>query len=217
MRRLLQHRPSPSMVVALIALVVAMGGGAYAAVKLPKNSVGTKQLKNNSVTSVDVKNRSLKRRDFGRGQLPAGPTGPAGATGPRGETGPAGPFPSGNLQSGTTLRGAFSLGEFQTAPNSVSTEISFIYRLASAPTPHYIASGATPPPECPGNVATPEAAPGHLCIYEQSGSTAGDVGKTVIDPTTNTPGASRYGAVLLFGGATTDDVFGRGTWAVTAP
>jgi hypothetical protein len=33
------------MVIAFIALLVAMGGTGYAAVALPKNSVGTKQLK----------------------------------------------------------------------------------------------------------------------------------------------------------------------------
>lgn len=55
MRRPLFHRPSPAMVVALIALVVAMGGGAYAAVKLPRNSVGTPQLKKNAVTGRKIK------------------------------------------------------------------------------------------------------------------------------------------------------------------
>jgi hypothetical protein len=37
-------------VVSLIALFVALGGGAYAAFRLPKNSVATKQLRNGAVT-----------------------------------------------------------------------------------------------------------------------------------------------------------------------
>ncbi len=41
MRRLIKHHPSPAMVVALIALVIAIAGSAYAAVALPANSVGT--------------------------------------------------------------------------------------------------------------------------------------------------------------------------------
>jgi hypothetical protein len=41
-------------VVSMIALFCALGGGAYAAVSLPKNSVGTKQLKKNAVTSAKV-------------------------------------------------------------------------------------------------------------------------------------------------------------------
>lgn len=85
MKRL--HRPSPAMTVALIALFVALGGTGYAALKLPKNSVGTKQLKKNAVNSSKVKNRSLVADDFKAGQLPAGPAGPAGAQGPKGDQG----------------------------------------------------------------------------------------------------------------------------------
>lgn len=75
-------------VVATIALFCALGGGAYAATQLPKNSVGPKQLKKNAVRSAKVKDGSLLGKDFKAGQLPAGATGPAGA---RGETGPPGP------------------------------------------------------------------------------------------------------------------------------
>ena len=40
------------MVIACIALTVALGGTSVAAIQaLPKNSVGTKQLKRNAVTS----------------------------------------------------------------------------------------------------------------------------------------------------------------------
>src|SRR3712207_6811390 len=84
------RRPSPSMVVALLALFVAMGGTGYAALKLPKNSVGAKQLKKNAVTSAKVKNRSLLARDFRAGQLPAGPQGPKGEPGTNGMNGPNG-------------------------------------------------------------------------------------------------------------------------------
>lgn len=81
-------------VVATIALFCALGGGAYAATALPKNSVGPKQLKKNAVASAKVKDGSLLKKDFKAGQLPAGdrgPEGPAGPAGPRGETGPRGP------------------------------------------------------------------------------------------------------------------------------
>lgn len=87
MRRLAKHRPSPAMIVALIALFVSLGGAAFAAGILPKNSVGSKQLKKNSVTSVKVKDASLKAADFAAGQLPAGAKGATGATGPKGATG----------------------------------------------------------------------------------------------------------------------------------
>jgi hypothetical protein len=51
--------PSPALVIALIALFVALGGGAYAALR-----IGSKQIANNSVRSKDVRNRSLAGRDI---------------------------------------------------------------------------------------------------------------------------------------------------------
>ena len=92
------RRPSPSMVVACFALLVALGGtGVAATVALAPNSVGTVQLRNNAVVSAKVRNGSLLRADFRSGQLPAGPRGPVGppgatgATGAAGAAGPAGP------------------------------------------------------------------------------------------------------------------------------
>ena len=84
------------MVVSLIALAVALGGTGYAVVAIPRDSVGTAQLRNSAVTSKKVRNGSLLAVDFKRGQLPRGPrgyegdAGPIGATGPTGATGPAG-------------------------------------------------------------------------------------------------------------------------------
>lgn len=80
-------RPSPAMVVALVALSVALGGVGYAASVLPASSVGTTQLKNNAVTAAKVKNGSLLAADFKAGQLPAGPAGVAGAPGAPGPAG----------------------------------------------------------------------------------------------------------------------------------
>ena len=42
--------PGPAMVVSLIALFVALGGTSYAALTIPRNSVGAVQLKDNAVT-----------------------------------------------------------------------------------------------------------------------------------------------------------------------
>jgi hypothetical protein len=86
--------------MATIAVFVALGGGAYAAVKLPKNSVGAKQLKKNSVTGAKVKNGSLLRADFRAGQLPAGPAGTAGA---KGDAGPAGAPGKDGANAATTV------------------------------------------------------------------------------------------------------------------
>ena len=83
------------LILSTTALVVAVFGSTplgEAALDqvLPRNSVGTTQLRNNAVTGVKVRNRSLRAVDFARGQLPAGPTGPAGPVGPVGPAGPAG-------------------------------------------------------------------------------------------------------------------------------
>src|ERR671930_2272993 len=74
MRRLRRLAPSPSIVVACLALAVGLAGTGYAVTRLPRNSV----------TTVQVKDFSLLARDFKRGQLPAGPQGPAGPAGPAG-------------------------------------------------------------------------------------------------------------------------------------
>jgi hypothetical protein len=52
------------MLVALLALFVALGGSSYAALSLPKGSVGARQLKKDSVTSPKVKGGSLLLSDF---------------------------------------------------------------------------------------------------------------------------------------------------------
>jgi hypothetical protein len=52
-------RPSPALVVAIVALVVALGGTGYAAIKLPANSVGAKQLKKGAVERAKIKNGAI--------------------------------------------------------------------------------------------------------------------------------------------------------------
>lgn len=95
-----RHLPAPGTVLAGVALLVALGGTAFAAGVLPAGSVGTAQLKDNAVVSSKVKQHSLLSSDFKAGQLPSGergpaglqgPAGPAGATGATGATGAAGP------------------------------------------------------------------------------------------------------------------------------
>jgi hypothetical protein len=83
--------PSPATVIACVALLVSLAGTSVAAVSaLPRSSVGTAQLKSNAVTSAKVKNFSLLRSDFKRGQIPAGPTGARGPQGPAGQPGISG-------------------------------------------------------------------------------------------------------------------------------
>jgi hypothetical protein len=71
------------MLVALLALFIALGGTGYAALKLPKNSVGSKQIKSNAVTSPKVKAGSLLASDFNASERTSlrGPEGPRGLEG----------------------------------------------------------------------------------------------------------------------------------------
>ena len=52
LNRVVQH--IRSNVVAYVALFVALGGTSYAAINLPANSVGSKQIKNHSITPIKL-------------------------------------------------------------------------------------------------------------------------------------------------------------------
>jgi len=78
-------RLSYSNVVATAAVFLALGGTSYAAVSLPANSVGTKQIKNHAVTLKKIAS-SAQRALHGA----TGPPGPQGAHGPKGDTGATG-------------------------------------------------------------------------------------------------------------------------------
>jgi len=69
MRRFRFGRPTPAMVVAVIALFVALGGTGYAAFKLPPHSVGKRELKRNAVTTAKIDNGTLRLKDFYRRDL----------------------------------------------------------------------------------------------------------------------------------------------------
>src|SRR4051794_33433858 len=96
MRRWLIERLSYANVTATLALFLALGGTSYA-LTLPRNSVGSKQirskavgtseLRSGAVRSGDVRNRSLQLRDLSLGAR----TSLRGATGSQGPVGPAGP------------------------------------------------------------------------------------------------------------------------------
>jgi hypothetical protein len=228
------RKPSPATLIALLALFVALGGSSYAALQLPTGSVGTKQLKNGAVTSKKVRNNSLVVRDFRASQRallrgPRGLQGLQGLQGVRGERGergeqglpgaqgPPGPFP-GTLPSGATVRGAYSVGGTAAANNNFfSDAISFGFVLASAPTPHFIPLAGPTSPDCPGSAATPEANPGHLCIYEGSRVNVGVAGFN--DPVTGASGSTvrPWGAEVGARSSAAGDLMERGSWAVTAP
>jgi hypothetical protein len=80
--------PSPAFVISLVALFVALGGTSYAATHLPKNSVGTKQLKNKAVTPAKIAHKTIALFKGKKGDT--GPQGPQGVQGIQGQAGPQG-------------------------------------------------------------------------------------------------------------------------------
>jgi hypothetical protein len=91
-------RVSPAMIVAMIALFVALSGTAVATTSA---LITGRQIQNNSITGLDIKQKSIQVGDLAtrargtrgaRGVAgPPGPVGPQGAQGPPGpSTGPAG-------------------------------------------------------------------------------------------------------------------------------
>lgn len=86
-----RERLTYANVMATLAMFLVLGGGAYAATRLPKNSVGTKQVKNGAIT---LQKLSKSAQQSLKGAI--GPPGAAGAPGAPGatnvivRTGPAG-------------------------------------------------------------------------------------------------------------------------------
>jgi hypothetical protein len=73
----LRGRLTYANVMATVAVFVALGGSSYAALSLPKKSVGTKQLKRNAVTSSKVRNGAITGADVNEssfGQVPSAAT-----------------------------------------------------------------------------------------------------------------------------------------------
>lgn len=78
-------------VIALLALFLALGGTSYAAINLPRESVGAKQLKRNAVRTRKIRNGAVTKNKISKKTLAAlaGSTGPQGPAGPQGPVGPS--------------------------------------------------------------------------------------------------------------------------------
>lgn len=125
-------------------------------------------------------------------------------------------LPGGNLPRGRTVRGHWILGWTADASDEFQAQaMSFGYTLDSAPTVHFVAKSTQSPPECPGSVTLPQAAPGHFCVYERAFS--GDTGIAGLAVCSfSCPNADRSGAMVRGFSTRTGLVFTDGTWAVTA-
>jgi hypothetical protein len=223
MKRLRGKLTYSNVMVTVLAFIVLAGGTAYAATEmLPKNSVGSKQIKKGAVGPAKLSKASKATLTGPAG--PAGPKGAAGATGaqgPKGDkgdkgdkggTGEPGPL-VGALPSGKTLRGQYSFGNHKSTGYSPVNSVSFPFPLESAPSDHIIPIGGAPTAECPGTASAPSAAPGNGCIYE----TRADGGHTVDETTLAEVEHGRFGFLIFVSVAENTDWQVEGTWAVTAP
>jgi hypothetical protein len=89
MRSRIARRLTFANVLSCLALFVALGGASYAALKLPKESVGTEALRHGAVTPAKLSDRAKQGMVGARG--PQGDAGPVGKTGPEGHPGTQGP------------------------------------------------------------------------------------------------------------------------------
>jgi hypothetical protein len=110
MTTFLRVRLTYANITATIALFVALGGSAYAAISITgrdvrdhslsgrdvaPNSIGSAEITNGSVRGIDIRNGTIAAGDLARPlrqDLRAGGSSPRGATGPIGPTGAAGPL-----------------------------------------------------------------------------------------------------------------------------
>lgn len=87
MLKTLRNNVNSANVMATVAVVIALGGTSYAALTLPRNSVGERQIRAGAVRTSEVRNGTLGIKDLSSDAR----TSLRGATGPTGPQGPAGP------------------------------------------------------------------------------------------------------------------------------
>lgn len=167
------HIPSHGTIVAYLALFVAVGGTSYAAVKLPRNSVGTVQLKKGAVTGPKVRNGTRTAAKFKRGTLTRGPQGERGPTGPTGATGPTGTVDTTNFYDKPASDARF-LGIGATAANAtmLAGQSSTAFARGNvhlAPFGTFVTAG--------GSIS--------VLLYDRSGASFASVLVTCSDPATS--------------------------------
>lgn len=101
----ISRRPSAALVISIVALFVALGGGAYAAGKLKPNSVKGKNVKDNSLKGADIDEVTLNGA-----LIPGIPSGGADGAG----TGAAGGDLAGNYPNPTIKNNAVTAAKIGT-------------------------------------------------------------------------------------------------------
>ena len=223
---LFAKRPSPAFVVAVLALLVAVGGTSYAAFNLPKNSVGTKQIKNNAVTTSKIKNGAVTgskvnlstlgtvhSADAANSAAFANNANNAANAASLGGT-PASAYVQfgSTLPSGSTETGIWATGGGDSASGIEATGFRFNPPLPAALNEQHTIFTTSTTTHCSG---LGQADPGYLCVYVSS-SALHNVTFSSIGNGAGRAGASPSGAALLFT-ITAAGSDAQGFWSVTAP
>ena len=183
-----------------------LGDGIISTNKLADGAVIAAKIRNGSVTTNKLNNGAVTTAKLGEGSVTLGKL--ADNVAPL----------LGTLKSGQTLRGNFAVGggSLKTEKNELAlSAVSYQFPLLGTPTPIVVPFGGTTS-DCSGlgggSNQTPQATPGHLCLYT--------TGYANIDPTH--PVEFVNDTRLGFGLAATakeagDEFEAYGVWAVTAP
>ncbi len=193
--RKLRPRITYANVIASLALFLALGGVAFAATSLPRNSVGTNQLRQGAVTTAKLGAEAVRAGKIAQGAVVSDRLA-EGAVGPTNLAGEAvvnasiarGAITADKLADGsvTAAKLAADVPALPTALRSGETErgqidvggdgtffrqgISYPVELPFLPEGQILGVGESSA-WCPGRTfknhgqQTPEAAPGHLCVY----------------------------------------------------
>lgn len=214
----MNRAPSPSLVISILALFVALGGTSYAAAKLHgKNirtgTVTTKQVKNNSITGADIKNGSIRRADLNADAFAAGPKGDKGDPGVS--------VLDDTLASGKTMTGLWSVAvtNHQAFNQSFFQVIQFPVAAPTALTAATVnfknnsAANDDADATCGGTAVNPTAPAGKVCIYPQSETYSNNP-----DTITGSVAASNTDGFLINLTLGANRVYtAHGVWAYTAP
>jgi hypothetical protein len=214
--------PSPAFVISLIALFVALGGTSYAAIHLPKNSVGSKQLKKNAVTSAKIKNHAVSAAKINTTGLTVpsathatnadSATSATNATELGGK--PDSFYAPQTLQSGQSESGTYAVAAGNSTSGFANEGIAFPHPLAAALDGSHVAFlNGTTTTNCPG---VGQAAAGYLCVYASAVSNLGPDNGRFVNTHAGQGGADAYGFMVFFD-VTAASAYSYGSWTVTAP
>jgi hypothetical protein len=232
----LASRLTYSNVVSTVCLFVVLGGGAYAATSLPKNSIGAKQVKANAIGSSEIKsgavggsevrNDSLSGADIKEGSLgrvaSAARAANADSATTAGQLGgsPASAYQKygATLPSGKSMSGDYGIREAGTPPAGgwIDTSASFPIPLAARiPAANVVYTTSYPATHCAG---PGQAERGYLCVYQiNSASVTNPPEILAFEAGAIQSGSGLYGFNMEWDVTGMANPFSIGTWTVTAP